>query len=79
MSGTQHEETPELSNIEYTILRLAAQGMNQQQIADQTQYSVNTIKQYRSRAVRKLGATNLAAAVAWMSARDLLDTDQQAA
>jgi DNA-binding CsgD family transcriptional regulator len=64
-----------LSDIERTILQLAARGMNQYQIANETNYSVHTIKGYRARMVKKMGAGSLAEAISIAYATGLLSNE----
>ena len=54
-----------LSNREAEVLALITQGLSNQEIADRTYLSINSVKTYIRTAYRKLGLTRRAQAVVW--------------
>ena len=54
-----------LSAREAEVLALITQGLSNQEIAERTYLSINSVKTYIRTAYRKIGATNRAQAVAW--------------
>jgi two-component system, NarL family, response regulator LiaR len=50
---------------EAEVLALITQGLSNQEIAEQTYLSINSVKTYIRTAYRKIGVTNRAQAVAW--------------
>jgi LuxR family transcriptional regulator, maltose regulon positive regulatory protein len=64
----------ELSERELAVLRLAAQGLSQREIADQLFISYNTVKSHLKTTYRKLGATSREDAVRRLAAIDSAGT-----
>ena len=60
----------ELSEREVVVLRLAADGLQQREIADQLFISYNTVKSHLKAAYRKLGVTSREAAIARLQAME---------
>ena len=60
-------KVPDLSSREEQVLRLAAKGMACKQIARVLGISPKTVEQHKTRAFRRLGVTNQAAAVALLT------------
>ena len=54
-----------LSNREAEVLALITQGLSNQEIADRTYLSINSVKTYIRSAYRKIGVTRRAQAVVW--------------
>lgn len=69
-SGPSHRE---LSDREYQILQLLAQGMRVSDIADQLTLSVNTISTYRTRILRKLNLRHTAELTRFAIEHGLID------
>ncbi len=61
-----------LSAREAEVLALITQGLSNQEIADRTRLSANSIKSYIRAAYRKIGVTNRAKAILWGVEHDLL-------
>jgi DNA-binding CsgD family transcriptional regulator len=57
-----------------TLLRLAASGLRNDQIARQLYVSTATVERHLSKIYRKLGVSNRAAAAHWLSLQDLPET-----
>lgn len=64
---------PDLTEQELVILRGLAAGKSRKEVAQETHYSVNTVKTYLRSAYRKLGVADRAQAVARARAWGLLD------
>jgi LuxR family maltose regulon positive regulatory protein len=67
LSGTTRHATEfgeQLSERELVVLRLAAEGLNQRQIAEQLYISYNTVKSHLRAAYRKLGVASREEAIA---------------
>ena len=56
----EYEAMEELSAQELNVLRLVAEGITSQQIANRLYVSVNTVEFHRRRIMRKLGVANMA-------------------
>lgn len=72
---TQRSDAPArsgLTRLEYEVLRLAAQGKTNPEIADSTGLTRNTVKTYLQSALHKLGARNRVEAIGKASEAGLL-------
>ncbi|MBR6978479.1 MAG: response regulator transcription factor [Prevotella sp.] len=56
----EYESQEELSSQEINVLRLVANGITSQEIANQLYVSLNTVEFHRRRIMRKMGASNMA-------------------
>ena len=63
-----------LDTRQLTLLRLAASGLRNDQIARQLYVSTATVERHLSQIYRKLGVSNRAAAAHWLSLQDLPET-----
>jgi DNA-binding NarL/FixJ family response regulator len=61
-----------LSNREFQVLKLLAQGRSVSEIADQLSLSANTISTYRARIFEKLGVRTLVELLTYAARQDLL-------
>ncbi|TDN57125.1 response regulator [Azoarcus indigens] len=61
-----------LSNREFQVLKLLAQGRSVSEIAEQLSLSVNTISTYRSRVFDKLGVRSMVELLTYAARQDLL-------
>jgi DNA-binding NarL/FixJ family response regulator len=57
---------------EAEVLALITQGLSNQEIAERTRLSINSVKTHIRNAYRKIGVTNRAKAILWGVAHDLL-------
>ncbi|MCW2793537.1 MAG: regulatory protein LuxR [Nocardioides sp.] len=65
VSGAWPGRTHGLSNREAEVLALITQGLSNQEIAERTYLSINSVKTYIRTAYRKIGVTRRAQAVVW--------------
>jgi LuxR family maltose regulon positive regulatory protein len=72
--GHASEFGEQLSDRETAVLRLAAEGLTQRQVAEQLFISYNTVKSHLKASYRKLGATSRAEAVTRFGALERGDT-----
>lgn len=73
--GRRHTEQPHesLSDREYQVLRLLAQGSTMSEIARQLTLSVKTVSTYRARLIEKLGVRTTAELIRYAIERKLID------
>jgi DNA-binding NarL/FixJ family response regulator len=72
--GGNHASSPRLTSRELEVLRLAAEGLPNAQVAKRLWISEPTVKYHLSRTYEKLGVSNRTGAARWAERHGLLDT-----
>jgi two-component system, NarL family, response regulator LiaR len=77
-TNTQHTRTLALTDREYEVLTLLAQGLNNNTIADKLSISPYTVKNHVSNILGKLGASTRTQAISFAMQEGLITSDHQA-